>query len=642
MSKKPNTTNWPRPLIQWGTIAAILVIAFLPKFNDNFVPDFEAYCPFGGIQALGSYLLNEALSCTMTSAQIVMGVLLVLAVFIFSKLFCAFICPVGTFSEWLGKLGDKLKIRITIKGLADQILRSLKYILLFITLYFTFDSNELFCKKYDPYYAVATGFSADVVVFYAIIAIVLVVLGSVFVRLFWCKYLCPLGAISNIFKFTGFFLLVLVSYLVLLKAGIDISYVWPLAIACVGGYVLELTGFALKVFPLFKITRDEKTCIDCQICSLKCPQAIDVANLKVVRHPDCNLCGECLAVCPVNNTLQVNRRNSLRWIAPIATVVLIVAGIFIGTLWEVPTIDQKWFSEAEMAKAEVFTQSGLKNIKCYGSSMAFAAKMKEVNGVFGVATYVTTHGVKVYYDPQKLTTAKIQELLFTPSKTPIKPLRKGVEEVQELTFWVDNFFDLFDFNYLTRLLVGKTHAVGLISEYACPVMVKIYFPADEKINEEELVKILESETLTYKNGEKNLTVDLGYKVAKGPEYKTISKTDYANLLFDPYIVQFNNFNKYDSTVVKVFEVPVGDNKENQSKFNYLVSHLSNDRGVIQFRTSLRNNFEEIICISYVDSMTNAESIFEAINKDTLTYSMRNGTKGKIENVFQFEKEEKMK
>ena len=184
MSKKPNTTNWPRPLIQWGTIAAILVIAFLPKFNDNFVPDFEAYCPFGGIQALGSYLLNEALSCTMTSAQIVMGVLLVLAVFIFSKLFCAFICPVGTFSEWLGKLGDKLKIRITIKGLADQILRSLKYILLFITLYFTFDSNELFCKKYDPYYAVATGFSADVVVFYAIIAIVLVVLGSVFVRLF--------------------------------------------------------------------------------------------------------------------------------------------------------------------------------------------------------------------------------------------------------------------------------------------------------------------------------------------------------------------------------------------------------------------------------------------------------------------------
>ena len=35
----------------------------------------------------------------------------------------------------------------------------------------------------------ATGFSADVVLLYAAIAIVLVILGSVFIRLFWCKYI---------------------------------------------------------------------------------------------------------------------------------------------------------------------------------------------------------------------------------------------------------------------------------------------------------------------------------------------------------------------------------------------------------------------------------------------------------------------
>jgi polyferredoxin len=636
MTKKQRTSNWPRPLIQWGVIVAIVVIALIPKFNENFVPDFEAYCPFGGIQALGSYILNQALSCTMTSAQIVMGVILMLGVLVFSKLFCAFICPVGTISEWLGVLGDKLKVGITINGYVDKAFRSLKYILLFITFYYTFQSNELFCKKFDPYYAIATGFSADVVLLYAVIAIVLVILGSVFIRLFWCKYICPLGAVSNIFKFAGFFLLVLGIYVILLNIGIDISYVWPLAVGCVGGYLIEITGFALNVVPVLKITRNETSCINCQLCSRKCPQAIDVANLKVVKDADCNLCIECISVCPVKDTLQINKRNSFRWLPPIATVALVIVGIFVGTLWEVPTIDQKWFGKAEMAKAATYTQSGLKNIKCYGSSMAFAGTMKQVNGVLGVATFVKHNRVKVYYDPQKLSVAKIQELLFTPSKSTIKPLKKGINEVNEVTVWLDNFFDPYDFSYLTRLLAEKTGAVGLVSEYACPVMVKIYFPAGTEINEKELINILESKTLNYKVGESNKTIDLSYKVGKGPLFRTISSAEYATVLFKPYTAEFNGFARYDSTVVKTFEVTLGANKENKAKFPYLVSHLSNNKGIIGFRTLLTDQFEERVAVSYVDTMVNTKVIFETMNSDSLHYSMRNGTRGKIVNVFKFE------
>lgn len=637
MAKKQKISNWPRPAIQWGVILVIIVIAFIPKFNENFVPDFEAYCPFGGIQALGSYLLNQALSCTMTSAQIVMGVLLTLAVFVFSKLFCAYICPVGTISEWLAKLGDKLKVTITIKkGITDIALRSLKYILLFLTFYFTLQSNELFCKKFDPYYALATGFSSDVVLLYAVIAIAIVVLGSVFVRLFWCKYICPFGAISNIFKFTGFFLSVLVIYILLLKFGVKISYMWPLAIACLGGYIIEVTGFALKMFPLLKITRDEISCIDCQLCSQKCPQAIDVANMRVVREPDCNLCTECITVCPVKDTLQINRKKNLHWLPPVATVALIAIGIFIGTLWEVPTIDQNWFGKEEMARAETFSQSGLKNIKCYGSSMAFAGKMKPVKGVLGVATYVKHNKAVVYYDPAILNPTKIQELLFTPSKSVLKPLQKSVEEVKEVTVWLDKFFDPFDYNYLTRLMVEKTKAVGLVSEFDCPVLVRIYFPGDIEIDEKELISILESKTLTYNVGEKSTTVDLGYKVMKGPLFKTLSKADYASGMFKPYVVQFNKFSSYDSTAVKSIKLLLGANKENKAKLNFLVSHLSNNRGIIGFRTEMGEQFDEKIVISYVDSMTNIMDIYHALNADTLSYNMKNGSKGKMLNVFKFE------
>ena len=639
MSKKSKKSNWPRPLIQWSVIAFMLILAFIPKFNQNFVPDFEAYCPFGGIQALGSYLLNEALSCTMTSAQIVMGILIMLAVFVFSKLFCAYICPVGTVSEWLFKLGDKLNVNFTIKGIADKVLRSLKYLLLFITIYFTFQSNELFCKKFDPYYAVATGFSADVVVLYASIAIVLVILGSVFVRLFWCKYICPLGAVSNIFKYTGFFLIVLAGYIILLKVGLHLHYAWPLAIACIGGYIIELTGFATKTFPLLKITRNEDRCINCQLCSLKCPQAIDVANLKIVREADCNLCVECISVCPVKDTLQINRKSSWRWVPAIATVVLIALGIFVGSLWEVPTIDQKWFSAEEMAKAEIFTQAGLKNVKCYGSSMAFAAKMKPINGVLGVATYVKTHTVKVYYDPQKLNAKKIQEILFTPTKSVLKPLRKGVTGVKEVTVWLDKFFDPFDLNYLSRLLIDKTEAIGLVTEYDCPVLVKIYLPGDYDIAEKDLVSLLEAETLTFTVAEQERTVELGYKVSKGPLFKNITLEEYSNILFKPFDAQFNGFSKYDPASLKTIQLLLGKNKANFAKINYLVSSLSNDRGIVEFRTLLDEQNVERVAISYVDSLTSEQAVMKSLNADTLIFNKRDGTKGKMANIFRFESAE---
>src|SRR5665647_2996284 len=170
--------NLPRFILQWSVIAFLLFLGARAFLQKDYIPDFEAYCPFGGVQALSSYFLNNSLACTMTTAQIAMGVMLIIGIILFSKLFCAFICPIGTISEWLGNLGDKFKFRIKISRVADQLLRSIKYVLLFVTFYYTLDSNELFCKKFDPYYAIATGFSVDVVWLYASIAIVLVVAGS--------------------------------------------------------------------------------------------------------------------------------------------------------------------------------------------------------------------------------------------------------------------------------------------------------------------------------------------------------------------------------------------------------------------------------------------------------------------------------
>lgn len=633
MNRKTKNQNWPRLVIQIGIVAYILLLFFVPGFLGKTIVDFEAYCPFGGLQALGSYLLNQALSCTMTSAQIVTGIALFIGVILFSKLFCSFICPVGTISEWLGKAGQKLRMRFTIKGIADLILRSLKYILLFITLYFTLQSNELFCKKYDPYYALASGFDTDVVLLYAAIALAVWIIGSIFVRLFWCKYLCPLGAISNIFRFTLFFAGVIVVYLVLLAAGVQISYVWPLAIACAGGYLIEISGLESRFFPVARITRNTTSCINCNLCTLKCPQAIDVAKLNTVKHIDCHLCGDCLQVCPVDNTLTINKKKKLNRLPVIAVIILATLAVIMGNTWEVPTIDERWGQPEEISKAAVFEQSGLKNIKCYGSSMVFANKMRDVEGVFGVATYVKHNRVKLYYDPEILDETKIQELLFTPQKKPVRPLAKGVNTVYEITLLLQNFFDSFDFSYLSVLLSQKTNAVGLVSEFACPVIVKIYFP--EKISSEELIEIIESKSLTYETTTGETTVELKYKVEGTPAWNEISRNEYITLLFTPYKSSFNDRKNYTEEVVRKFVVPLEKNRALQNRYAYLVSHLSNDSGIIGFETRLDSLFNEVAEIFYVDSITNPFRIETALLSDSLEITYTNGSTSKVENMFDF-------
>ncbi len=636
--RKNRTTNWPRLIIQWGVIAFMLYLAFRHYVLKDLVADFEAYCPFGGIQALGSYLLSQTLACTMTTSQIVMGILLFAAVLVFSKLFCSFICPLGTVGEWLGRMGAKLKVRFTITGWADLGLRFLKYGLLFLVFYYTLQSSELFCKKFDPYYATASGFDRDVELWWGIGAIAIMILGSFFVRLFWCKYLCPLGALSNIFKFATFFVAIMAVYLIALGAGAEISYVWPLAILCVGGFIIEVTRLKSWFVPVVKITRNADTCIDCGKCAKKCPQAIDVDKVDVVRHVDCNLCGDCVLVCPVKNTLQINRRNSLKWISPIAVLILVAAGLSLGSVWELPTIDQKWAEEETMDKAEIYEQSGLKNVKCFGSSSAFANQMRKVDGVMGVATYVKDHRVKIWYDPAKLDPVKIQEVIFTPAKAPIRPISRSIDKVTIVTLQLDHFFDPLDFSYLNRLLRQETTALGLMSAFDCPPVVKIAFPADSVPEDGELKAILESKKLTYEtNGVKN-TVKLSYKVASDMTHETTDRGDYIRMLFQAFAQDFNDRKSFSDGVLRIYEIALGKNGGLRSRFSFLVSHLSNDDGIVEFRTLLDSTYREVAHILFVDTLTNGEKVFKLLNTDSLTVNYSNGETRILPNMFSFGEE----
>jgi len=466
----------------------------------------------------------------MTSMQIMMGIMLFAGAALFSKLFCAYLCPVGTLSEWIGKLGDKFKMKKIPGETADNALRALKYILLFITFYFTLTSSELFCKKFDPYYAVVSGFNTDVVISYAMLSLGIFIIGSFFFRFFWCRYFCPFGALTNIFRFSWWFLGIAVIFKLLFLAGINIPLIYILLVFASAGYMLEILKMNKVTPSLVRITRNSDTCTGCNLCTRKCPQGIDVAKMARVDHIDCNLCGDCLYACPEKDTIQVNRKK-INWLPPALLALLIALGLLLGSLVELPTIDIKWGTKDEISSAGFFTKAGLKNIKCFGSSTVFANQMRNVEGIYGVSTYVGTNTVNILFDKALYNDTTLQKLLFVPEKRVVNVLIEDVDSVSVVTLTVDQFFDPLDALYLKHLLKQKTDAYGYQSDFACPVIIRIYFPEGKAPDNKTLSEIIESESLTYEEGGFSYNVALKYKVITiKDKHPLISAQDYISLM----------------------------------------------------------------------------------------------------------------
>jgi polyferredoxin len=133
----------------------------------------------GGLQALATYLANNSLPCSMSMLQISMGLALAVAVVLFSKLFCAYICPLGTVQDLLSKARKAMHIKgikIANGSILDKVLRIVKYALVFWIFYMTMNDSELFCKNLDPYYAVATGFQGEITLWMSIVTICVILL----------------------------------------------------------------------------------------------------------------------------------------------------------------------------------------------------------------------------------------------------------------------------------------------------------------------------------------------------------------------------------------------------------------------------------------------------------------------------------
>lgn len=637
--------NWPKYLLQWGILAAIIL--FMTGLFTEEPANPEAYCPMGGVQALVTYLVNGSLPCSMTTLQIMMGIIMAASVVLFSKLFCGYICPLGTVQDLLGKLRDSIGIKpvqIRNGSVADKALRIVKYALLFWIFYMTATSSELFCKNLDPYYAVATGFKGEITLWMSIITVSVVVLLGFFVKSFWCKYLCPLGAISNTLKFWIWVVGLAAIYFALLAIGVNVPWWVLLALFCVAGYLLEVLCGQPK-FQVLHIVKDNDACTHCGLCTKKCPYAIDVAKASdgALKCVDCTLCGECAAVCPTSalktGVCKGGKQTCFSKILPaLLSVALFAVAVYFGNQFELPTINETWGIEQTLEDGTVkqlkdpstfktMEMENLRSVKCYGSSMAFKARLQRINGIHGVKTYVAHHRVVITYDPAVITEEKIQEAVFTPSSFRVNtPDHNVVDSVKVVTIRTENMHDKMDINYLgmQMRLTGKK-IYGLESEYACPIIVRVYMDPSENLDKawfKEVVSMKEIQMPVHGGGTKVTPVDFKFvSLEEGCSYMPVDK--YLKQMFTSFTVQFKKrVDEFEGKPQFVYEM-ADPNLEKPIYTRYMPfvsNHLSSHDGIIGVYCNLNKDLTPAIMIRYASPMT-AEKVWELLTMEewTITY-----------------------
>jgi polyferredoxin len=325
-----------RRWIQWLMTAAVVLAGvrfslwIMPHMAGNW-PDVsrpagvEAFLPIGSMMSF-RYLLVTGVVDTVHPAGLAIFLGICLMSVVFAKSFCSHVCPIGLLSELLGRLGLKLVGRtLTPPWWLDWPFRALKFVLLgfFVwAVWFTMKPGALAAFLESPY---ARVMDAKMWLFFAeptrltIGVLGVLVVGSIFVRDLWCRYLCPYGA---------------------------------------------LVGTLGRLAPL-KVTRDPEICTNCEGCTRVCPARLKVHTMVRVSSVECSGCQDCVVACPEKGCLVVRPPVGGRspvWLRPVAPVAValalylaVVVGFRTAGYWHTSVTESEYHERLQELQSPIYT-----------------------------------------------------------------------------------------------------------------------------------------------------------------------------------------------------------------------------------------------------------------------------------------------
>ncbi|WP_051411267.1 4Fe-4S binding protein [Ruminococcus flavefaciens] len=210
--------------------------------------------------ATGSIIIS-IIGSTFVLTDYLGSLLLVLGVFlvtiIFGRYFCGFICSFGAMQDLLYAFGKLIPFKVKIPEKADKYIKFLKYAVLAFVAVGVWGFSVTGSVVWSPWtvFGIYTSLDAWSSLEYFLtlggVLLLLIIIGSLFIERFFCKYLCPLGAIFSLLSRTR----------------------------------------------LYPIKRRSEECGNCKLCTSKCSMSIPLYKYDEVSSGECINCMKCTEIC---------------------------------------------------------------------------------------------------------------------------------------------------------------------------------------------------------------------------------------------------------------------------------------------------------------------------------------------------------
>ncbi len=251
---------------------------------------------FSAVRDILAAFMDGSFSAGGLFPQIILVFMVFLITALWGRFFCGFLCSFGMLQELISFFSKRVisgKVRIPERF--DSVMKFVKYFILVFIVAGVWILALPVDPSWDPWgvfgMLVSGNFSiiSSAIPTVGFAVLLAIVVGSLFVERFFCRYLCPLGALF----------------------------------AVVSG----------KRF--YKIRRQSDSCTNCGLCTRSCSMGIRIPEKNAVISGECIQCMQCLSICP-RESLSASPAGA---IAGTAAAAAIGGTVIVGNLISFPVAE---------------------------------------------------------------------------------------------------------------------------------------------------------------------------------------------------------------------------------------------------------------------------------------------------------------
>jgi len=280
-SGKQNGSKRFRKINQWLRLGSQVIFFFL-------MPSLYISAYFGIID-LAIDLRDGTFTFAGSFPDLVPLLSVVTVTLLAGRYFCGWMCAFGSFGEVFYRISSRMmKRRVRVKPNVDRVLRGAKYILLAgLILVAVLGVTVSTISPWDVFALVlTTGRIPDPSMIFpallpAVVILLLIIVASIWIERFFCRYLCPIGAVFS----------------------------------------------AVSRFSLLRLEKPREDCGSCKACTTACGMGIDLRKSDVVRDGACIRCMKCVDICPRQNIKVRAYRRSIKPLIAVVIAILLIFGL---------------------------------------------------------------------------------------------------------------------------------------------------------------------------------------------------------------------------------------------------------------------------------------------------------------------------